>query len=267
MAWRFSKAVADGSEPMSIMAHLSELRMRIIRSCLSIAIGAAVILIFYYQVLHFLTQPYRNICTARPDFNCDGSLYALGPIEGLASRMRIAGYGGIIISVPIILWQLWRFIAPAMSSKERKYSIPFAVSSFILFLFGGAVAFWTLDKALEFLISWSGADVNQTYQIAKYISLVALMVLAFGTGFLLPVVVVFLQLVGAVTPQQLRKQWRIAVMVVFVIAAVITPSGDPISMLALAVPMTLLYVLAVVIGYLAQRRKRKSSQDYDITAS
>jgi sec-independent protein translocase protein TatC len=92
-------------------------------------------------------------------------------------------------------------------------------------------------------------------------------VLAFGTGFLLPVVVVFLQLVGAVTPQQLRKQWRIAIMVVFVIAAVITPSGDPISMLALAVPMTLLYVLAVVIGYLAQRRKRKSSQDYDITAS
>ena len=181
--------------------------------------------------------------------------------------MRIAGYGGIIISVPIILWQLWRFIAPAMSNKERKYAIPFAVSSFILFLFGGAVAFWTLDKALEFLISWSGADVNQTYQIAKYISLVALMVLAFGTGFLLPVVVVFLQLVGAVTPQQLRKQWRIAIMVVFVIAAVITPSGDPISMLALAVPMTLLYVLAVVIGYLAQRRKRKSSQDYDITAS
>lgn len=264
MAWRFSKNVVSGSEPMSIMAHLSELRMRIIRASLSIVIGAAVILIFYDQVLHFLTQPYRNICATRPDFNCDGSLYALGPIEGLASRMRIAGYGGIIISVPIILWQLWRFISPAMSVKEKKYAIPFAVSSFLLFVFGGALAFWTLDKALEFLITWSGADVNQTYQIAKYISLVALMVLAFGAGFLLPVVVVFLQLVGAVTPQQLRKQWRIAIMVVFLIAAVITPSGDPVSMLALAVPMTVLYVLAVVIGFVAQRRKRKKSQDDDL---
>jgi sec-independent protein translocase protein TatC len=226
--------------------------MRIIRACLSIAIGAAVILIFYDQVLHFLTQPYRNICESRPDFNCDGSLYALGPIEGLAARMRIAGYGGIIISVPIILWQLWRFVSPAMSAKEKKYSIPFAVTSFVLFIFGGALAFWTLDKALEFLITWSGADVNQTYQIAKYISLVALMVLAFGAGFLLPVIVVFL---------------RIAIMVVFVIAAVITPSGDPISMLALAVPMTVLYILAVVIGFVAQRRKRKKSQDDDIVDS
>ena len=125
----------------------------------------------------------------------------------------------------------------------------------------------SLDKALEFLITWSGADVNQTYQIAKYISLVALMVLAFGAGFLLPVVVVFLQLIGAVTPQQLRKQWRVAIMVVFVIAAVITPSGDPISMLALAVPMTVLYILAVVIGFVAQRRKRKKSQDDDIVDS
>jgi len=259
VAWRFSKSTIDGAEAMSIMSHLSELRMRIIRACLSIAIGAAIILIFYDQVLHFLTQPYRNICESRPDFNCDGSLYALGPIEGLAARMRIAGYGGIIISVPIILWQLWRFVSPAMSAKEKKYAIPFAVSSFVLFVFGGALAFWTLDKALEFLITWSGADVNQTYQIAKYISLVALMVLAFGAGFLLPVIVVFLQLVGAVTPQQLRKQWRIAVMVVFVISAVITPSGDPISMLALAIPMTVLYILAVIIGFIAQRRKRKHS--------
>jgi len=249
---------------MSIMEHLSELRMRIIRSCLSIAIGAAVILIFYDQVLHFLTQPYRNICAARPDFHCNGSLYALGPIEGLTSRMRIAGYGGIIISIPIILWQIWRFISPAMSAKEKKYVIPFTVSSFVLFIFGGYLAFWTLDKALEFLISWSGAGVNQTYQIGKYISLVALMVLAFGAGFLLPVVVVFLQLVGAVTPQQLLKQWRIAVMVVFIIAAVITPSGDPISMLALAIPMTVLYILAVAIGFIAQRRKRKKSQDDDV---
>jgi sec-independent protein translocase protein TatC len=93
------------------------------------------------------------------------------------------------------------------------------------------------------------------------------MVLAFGAGFLLPVVVVFLQLVGAVTPQQLRKQWRIAIMVMFLIAAVITPSGDPVSMLALAVPMSLLYIIAVIIGFISQRRKRKKLQDEDFDYS
>jgi sec-independent protein translocase protein TatC len=127
----------------------------------------------------------------------------------------------------------------------------------VLFLAGGSLAYWTLDKALEFLIAWSGAGVEQTYQISKYISLVAMMVLAFGVGFLVPVLIVFLQLVGVVTPQTLIKQWRYSLMGTFLIAAVITPSGDPVSMLALAVPMTLLFLIAVLIGFVAQRKKAK----------
>ncbi|MSV66940.1 MAG: hypothetical protein F2882_01840, partial [Actinobacteria bacterium] len=90
--------------------------------------------VFYDFVLRFLTQPYRNICLARPDFNCDGSLYALGPIEGLSSRMRISGYGGLIIALPVIMWQLWKFIVPAMNKRKR--STPFLSffrrSSFLL---------------------------------------------------------------------------------------------------------------------------------------
>ena len=144
-----------------------------------------------------------------------------------------------------------------MSKKEKKYSIPFILSSIALFLLGGYLAYWTLDKALEFLIAWSGEEVNQTYQISKYISLVALMVLAFGVGFLSPVLIVFLQLVGAVTPQTLLRQWRAAVMIIFTVSAVITPSGDPISMLALAVPMTILFLVSVLIGWIVQRRRRR----------
>lgn len=244
---------------MNIIDHLSELRMRIVRSMLAIAVGATVILVFYDFVLGVLTQPYRDICLVRPDFNCDGSLYALGPIEGLSARMRISGYGGLIIALPVIMWQLWKFIVPAMNKNEKKYTIPFIASSVVLFASGGYLAYWTLDKALEFLISWSGADVEQTYQISKYISLVALMVLAFGIGFLLPVLLVFLQIVGVITPQTLLKQWRISIMVIFAVAAVITPSGDPVSMLALAVPMSILFLIAVLIGYIVQRRRRKSS--------
>lgn len=243
---------------MSLVAHLSELRMRLVRILLSVAVGAVVLLIFYDPVLQFLTQPYRNLCAQRPDFNCSGALYALGPIEGLTQRMRIAGYGGLILSIPVIMWQLWRFIVPALNAKEKKYSIPFIISTVVLFLAGSALAYWTLDKALAFLISWSGKDVIETYQISKYISLVALMILAFGAGFLLPVLVVFLQLVGVVTPRTLIKQWRYSIFGTFVIAAVITPSGDPISMLALAVPMTLLFMLAILIGYVVERRRARS---------
>jgi sec-independent protein translocase protein TatC len=252
---RKSSAVADGD--MSIFDHLSELRMRIVRSLLAIGIGAALILIFYDFVLDVMTQPYRNTCSAHPEFNCDGSLYALGPVEGLASRMRISGYGGLVLALPVVMWQLWRFIVPALHPKEKRYSVPFILSAVTLFVLGGITAYWTLDKALEFLIAWSGEDVNQTYQISKYISLVAMMVLAFGVGFLSPVLIVFLQLVGVVTPQTLLRQWRVAIMIIFALSAVITPSGDPVSMLALAVPMSLLYLIAVLIGLVAQRRTRR----------
>ena len=259
MAFGRIKKASRGAENMSLVEHLSELRMRLVRILLSVALGAVLLLIFYDPLLQFLTQPYRNLCTNRPDFKCNGSLYALGPIEGLSQRMRIAGYGGLIISIPVIMWQLWRFIVPALNAKEKKYTIPFIISTVVLFLTGSALAYWTLDKALAFLISWSGKDVTQTYQISKYISLVALMVLAFGAGFLLPVLIVFLQLVGVVTPRTLIKQWRYSILGTFVIAAVITPSGDPISMLALAIPMTLLFMLAILIGYIVERRRARSA--------
>jgi sec-independent protein translocase protein TatC len=256
---RKSKTVAEGD--MSIFDHLAELRMRLVRSLLAVGIGAAAILIFYDFVLDLMTQPYRNTCSQNPDFNCDGSLYALGPVEGLASRMRISGYGGLVLALPVVLWQLWRFIVPALHPKEKKYSVPFILSAVTLFILGGLTAYWTLDKALEFLIAWSGEDVNQTYQISKYISLVAMMVLAFGIGFLSPVLIVFLQLVGIVTPQTLLRQWRVAIMIIFALSAVITPSGDPISMLALALPMSALYLVAVLIGLIAQRRSRRREHE------
>jgi sec-independent protein translocase protein TatC len=259
MAFRRRKPVSGTGENMTLVGHLAELRMRIVRCLLAVTVGAAVILIFYDQVLQFLTQPYRHLCEARPDLKCNGSLFVLGPIEGLAQRMRVAGYGGLIIALPVIFWQLWRFIVPALNKREKRYTIPFIFTSVVLFAAGGVLAYWTLDKALAFLISWSGKDVTQAYQISKYISLVALMVLAFGVGFLVPVLVVFLQLVGVVTPRTLIKQWRYSILGVFVTAAVITPSGDPISMMALAIPMTLLFLLAILIGYIVERRRAKQS--------
>jgi sec-independent protein translocase protein TatC len=240
---------------MPIMEHLRELRSRIIRSFLAIAVASLTMLTVYNPVKNFLTQPYRNLCSARPDFKCDGSLFSLGPLDGFSARMRICLYGGVVLALPVILWQIWRFIVPALSKKEKRYAVTFIVSSIVLFAVGCSLAYWTLDKALEFLISWSGTDVSQAYQVTKYISLVVLMMLAFGVGFLSPVLLVFLQLVSVVTPRALIKQWRYAIMGIFVAAAVITPSGDPVSMLALAVPLSVLYLLSALVGWLLVRRR------------
>lgn len=252
-------------DAMTLTEHLAELRVRIIRSALAVVVGAIVVIAFYDQVLDFLLQPYEDLCERRGAEFCglsyreDGVvLFNFDPVAGLTTRIRIASYGGIILALPVILWQVWRFVVPALHKNEKKYAIPFVVSSVLLFCLGGFIAYLTLEPALEFLISWAGSDVDQAFEVSRYVRLVTLMVTAFGVGFLFPVLLVFLQLVGAITPRRLLQSWRYAIVVVFVVAAVITPSGDPVSLMALALPMVVLYFLSVLIGWLATRRRRRA---------
>lgn len=253
---------------MSLMEHLTELRMRIIRSGLAVLTGAVLVVAFYDTVLSWLIKPYRDLCRSKPEGYCGTSydsttrevrLIFLDPVEGLTTRLRVAFYGGIIIALPVLLWQLWKFIVPALHKNEKRYAMGFVGSSFVLFMLGGAIAFSTLGKALEFLINWAGADVDGVFQVAPYIRLVTLMVVAFGVGFTIPVLLVFLQLLGVLTPQVLLGAWRYAIVGIFFVAAAITPSGDPISLLALSVPMTVLYFLAILVGRIAQRRKLRNA--------
>jgi sec-independent protein translocase protein TatC len=255
LPWSKTPRDVTPEEAMTITEHLSELRLRIVRALLAVALGAVLILAFYDWVLDLLLQPYDNLCERKPDINATCNLVALGPLEGFSARFRIAAYGGILLALPVILWQIWRFIVPALHAKEKRYAIPFIASSILLFAMGGLLAYVTLDKALEFLIGWSGSDVQNAFQISKYVSLVVAMMAAFGIGFEFPVLLVFLQLVGVLTPRQLLKQWRMAIMVIFVAAAIITPSGDPISLLLLSVPMCVLYFVAVLVGHLVLRRR------------
>jgi sec-independent protein translocase protein TatC len=251
--------LASPDDRMTLVEHLAELRSRIMRCLLAVVIGIIIVLAAYGPVLRFLTKPYVSLCKRRgPDF-CVANLQYLGPLEGFTTRLSIATYGGMILALPVIMWQIWRFIVPALHAKEKKYAIPFVLCSVLLFVLGGLVAYWTLDKAIEFLISWAGPDVKANFQISKYISLVGLMIAAFGLTFEFPVLLVFLQLVGVLTPQTLTKQWRYATVIIFVLAAVITPSGDPYSMMALAIPMLVFYVVSVIIGLIAQRRKRTAA--------
>ena len=257
--------MSSPDDVMTLTEHLGELRVRIIRSALAITIGAILVIAFYDPVLDFLTQPYVNICKNHDPSFCGfdanagtgNRLFIFDPLDGLKTRLSVASYGGLILAMPIVLWQVWRFIVPALHAKERRLAIPFILSSVFLFLLGGFLAYLTLGPAIEFLISWSGSDVGALFQVSKYIRLVGLMVAAFGVGFQFPVLLVFLMLAGVITPQQLIKQWRYALIIIVVVAAVITPSGDPISLFALAIPMTILYFVAYGLGLIFQRRKRR----------
>ena len=252
-----TEAEAEGAadDSMTLTEHLAELRTRIIRAGLAVIIGAIVIIAFYDDVLQFLAQPYIDLCNSKPESFCpDGpSLNTFSPTEGISVRIRVGMYGGIIVALPVILWQVWRFVVPALEAKEKKYAIPFVVSSVILFSAGATLAYYSVGQALNFLIGWSGDQVTEVFGVDKYISLVGLMIFAFGIGFLLPVLLVFLQLVGVVTPRTLLKGWRYAIVGIFCLAALITPSGDPITLMTLSGPMILLYFVAVLIGWLVAR--------------
>ena len=176
---------------MTLTEHLGELRVRIIRSTLAITLGAILIIAFYDQVLDFLVEPYLDLCARKGTDFCgfdasagEAPLNILDPVEGLSTRLRIGTYGGLILAMPIVLWQVWRFIVPALHAKEKRYAIPFIFSSIVLFALGALLAYVTLGKALEFLIAWSGDNVGATFQVSRYVRLVGLMVGAFGCATL-----------------------------------------------------------------------------------
>ncbi len=238
---------------MSIVEHLTELRNRLFVSLAATALCAIAVFIFYPQILDFVSGPYRDatkgITKCMPK-GCD--LTAIDPLAPFMSRVKVATYGGIALSLPILMFELWRFVTPGLRDKERRYAIPFLISAWLLFILGAVLAWFTLDKALNFLFT-AGGDIEPNIVVDKYLSLVTFMLLAFGAAFQFPVLLVFLLLVGVVKTGQLRKVRRHAVVGIVIIAAVITPSQDPYSLFLLATPMYLFYEISILIGRAMKR--------------
>jgi sec-independent protein translocase protein TatC len=245
---------------MTLTEHLAELRTRIIRSMLAVTVGAvAVFSLWDPWIVDFLRHPYRQACETHASWDCKGQFLLSNPLSGFLTRTRVAGWGGVVIALPVILWQIWRFVVPALHAKERRYAVPFILSSVLLFLFGGYIAWIVYPKSLEFLISYAGPGQTVTFTMDTYIRLLTLMILAFGTGFLFPVLLVFLQLVNVLTPRKLIGWWRQAIVFILVLAAVITPSGDLFSLFGLAIPMWIFYFAAIAVGAILTRKRRRAA--------
>jgi sec-independent protein translocase protein TatC len=227
-------------------------------------LATLVAVIFYQPILRFLIHPLcvtngggtrlsgvtsSNSLSGK---NC-ANLYVTSPLDGLSLRVKIAVFGGLTLASPVILFQIWRFITPGLQAREKKYAIPFVSAAFALFLAGAATAYLTLPHALGFLRAVGGPDLQQIYDPIPYLGLILALMTLFGITFQFPVILVSLELARVVTPNRLLHSWRWAVILITVISAVFTPSSDPFSMLALAVPLVVFYFISIGIGKLAGR--------------
>ena len=246
-----SKVVDEGR--MTLWEHIAEMRTRLIRAIVAIVVGAVIGWFLYPWVFSVLTSPLHHA-------EKNAIIIAGSPIAPLLTRIKIAGYVGIIIAMPVLVWQLWRFITPGLYPHEKRYAVPFTAGAVLFFLFGALVAYVSLLPTLEFLNAVGGSNIKPVYNIGDYLKLVVLMMIIFGAGFEFPVLLVALEIAGVVTPRQLSQTRRWAIVGIVVVSAVITPSSDPISMLALAIPLYLFYELAILFGWLYNRRRRRRAE-------
>jgi sec-independent protein translocase protein TatC len=242
---------------MTVVEHLEELRHRLIVCLYALAAGSVVGWFLFPHFMTLIRDPYcayiaENPAQAPPT-GCE--LVFTGPIDATLVKVKVVVFLGLLVALPVVLYQLWAFIAPGLTAKEKKYSIPFVVSAFLLFLLGVVVAYVMLPKGFSFLLGFAGEGVVPLLTFDRYVGFVVLVALAFGVSFLFPIFLVFLELAGVLTPATLSKYRRYSILGIAIFAAVITPSSDPYTMLAMMIPMYLFYEASIIIGRFLQRSR------------
>lgn len=224
---------------MPFSAHLVELRSRVIKMAIAIGIGALVAYYFNEEILDLLVEPYRSL-------DPDAALATFKPTEAFSVVMKVALWGGVILASPVITYQLWRFISPALSRKEKRWAIPMVAILALLFISGVAVGYLALERGLVFLLSFGGDAIQPIIGAEYYLKFAMRFLLAFGVAFQFPVFLFAAAAFGLISSAQLRQSRRWAVVIILVGAALITPSGDPLTLMMLALPLYVFYEAAIL---------------------
>jgi sec-independent protein translocase protein TatC len=227
------------SGAMSLMGHLGELRNRLIKALVAVGAGTIIAFTVNEQILEFLVEPYRVI-------DPEAQLAFFRPTEAFSLVMRLSLWGGTILASPVIFYQLWRFVAPALTRREKRWIVPLIAVLVVLFGSGLAVGYWSLGRGLNFLFDFGGDSLVPIIGGDEYLKFAMRFLLAFGLSFCFPVFVFAAAAAHVVDSRQLRKARRWAAVIILVVAAVITPTGDPLTLLLLSVPMYLLYEIAIL---------------------
>lgn len=254
----------EGDQPMSFWDHLAELRNRLVKAFLGVVAGG--ILCFYYatELREILALPLHKAWTAA---NMPGKpeLQVLAMMDAFMTDMRVALAGGVFVGAPIAFYQLWMFIAPGLYQKEKRYVIPFVACSVLMFLAGAAFCYyvvlpWTIQWLISYTHGTSGAETTVKYALTlnDYIRDATKILVAFGLVFEFPLLVAFLTFAEVLDHRSLLRFWKISVILIFIIAAFLTPP-EPVSQLMMAFPMVGLFFLSVGIAFLITRSKRRAS--------
>ncbi len=260
-AWlRPPQGGADGT--MSLMDHLRELRYRVTVAASAIILGAIVSAFFYNQIVAFVLAPWARAKSALTAADADLMIANNGVTQAFTVAVLLCLVAGIFFAAPVWLWQVWAFVAPGLLAKEKKYSLVFVAVSLPLFFAGCALGYYVWPKGIEVLLSFTPSNMGITniLDVANFLSLEIKVVLVFGLSFLLPVVVVGLNMAGVVRGYQLKKARKMVIFGSVVLSAVATPTTDPFSMLALAVPITLMFLIAEVICRTWDKKRGISEQ-------
>jgi sec-independent protein translocase protein TatC len=242
---------------MSFLGHLEELRSRLIRAVIAIFVAFLVCLIFAERVFGLLAAPITRLLPQ------GSSLIFTGLPDPFFIYLKVSFITGIFIALPYVLYQLWQFVSPGLYAKERKMAVPFISLATLLFYTGALFAYFIVfPAAFKFFLSYTSPDLKAMISIREYVSLVMVLMLAFGAVFETPIVIVFLGLLGFFDSGQLKRGRRYFVVLAFVIGAVLTPTPDVINQTLMAVPMLLLYEVGIwILVYLEKRRQREEENE------
>ncbi len=241
------------------MEHLSELRDRLGKAAIALVLGSILGYVIFPAVLDILLEPYCSTPQANRNAAGECTLLALRALEPFSVRIKVSVLVGLFIGGPVIFYQLWRFITPGLTSKERRYALPFVVLSQLMFAAGLGFAFLVLPKGLEILLGFGGDRMQVALSATEYLSFYLTTSVAFGLVFEIPLVLVFLELVNIVNHRQLRKFRPYALVLNVVLAAIVTPTTDAVTLLFMAGPMALFYEIAIVFGWFFDRGRRKKA--------
>jgi sec-independent protein translocase protein TatC len=246
---------------MSLGDHLRELRKRFLIALGAIVVASVLGWARYEWLLARLQEPLKELRATRTD----GSIITInfsGLTDAFATQITVSLFVGLVVSSPIWLWQLWAFVVPGLTRKEKRITMAFTFAAAPLFLTGCYLAYLTVPKAVAVLLGFTPAGAANITDAAVYLNFLLKFIIAFGLAFLLPVFLVAFDLIGVLRARTMLKAWRPAVMILFAFAAIMTPTPDPYSMLMLGTPMVGLYFLAVGISAIIDRRRAKHEPEW-----
>ncbi len=238
---------------MSLTEHLMELRKRLVRSLMALLLGFGFCYYFKDYIFDVITRPLTRVLPK------SSYLIYTGMTEAFFTYMKIAFFASLILTSPFILYQIWKFIAPGLLPKERQLVVPFVVSSTALFVSGVLFGYFiVLPPAFKFFVSFNNQYLQALLSFKDYLSLFVTFLLGFGISFELPIFIFFLTKLGVVNPRLLSQQRRYAILVIFIVAAVLTPSPDALSQILMAIPLLFLYEVSIFVSKFAQKKEKVS---------